>query len=210
VAWQQPGFRRAYGSEAPGTTMRNLLGQLDGTKNLAPGTAAFDAAVWLGDAAGWLAGGTSLVIRRTKLHLDKWDRLDRTGREAAVGRRLGNGAPLTGTDEHDEPDFAATTPIGFPVIAEFAHIARARPSQPGEVIFRRGYNYDHGATSTELTDAGLIFTSFQADITTQFLPIQTRLAEFDLLNEWTTPIGSAVFAIPPGATEGGFVGETIL
>lgn len=44
----------------------------------------------------------------------------------------------------------------------------------------------------------------------QFVPIQNRLDELDLLNEWTTPIGSAVFALPPGCSEGGFIGETLL
>ena len=43
----------------------------------------------------------------------------------------------------------------------------------------------------------------------QFLPVQHRLAELDLLNEWTTPIGSAVFAIPPGCEEGGWIGEQL-
>ena len=36
------------------------------------------------------------------------------------------------------------------------------------------------------------------------------LDELDLLNEWTTPIGSAVFAAPPGCAQGGFIGETLL
>jgi dye decolorizing peroxidase len=31
-----------------------------------------------------------------------------------------------------------------------------------------------------------------------------------LLNQWTTPIGSAVFAIPPGCQEGGYIGDTLL
>jgi deferrochelatase/peroxidase EfeB len=38
VRWVQQGFRRAYGSVAPGTTMRNLFGQVDGTANPKPGT----------------------------------------------------------------------------------------------------------------------------------------------------------------------------
>src|SRR5690606_30287590 len=33
VRWRQQGFRRAHGTEAPGTTMRNLFGQVDGTSN---------------------------------------------------------------------------------------------------------------------------------------------------------------------------------
>jgi dye decolorizing peroxidase len=30
-----------------------------------------------------------------------------------------------------------------------------------------------------------------------------------MLNQWTTPIGSAVFAIPPGCAKGGYVGQQL-
>jgi len=79
-----------------------------------------------------------------------------------------------------------------------------------ERIFRRAYNYEGPPLGNALSDSGLIFTSFQADVDTQFVPIQRRLDELDLLNEWTTPIGSAVFAIPPGCSEDGFIGDTLL
>ncbi|MEV4735703.1 MULTISPECIES: Dyp-type peroxidase [unclassified Microbacterium] len=206
LRWTQQGFRRAYGTERPGTTMRNLFGQVDGTTNPEPGTADFDRVVWAEDA--WLAGGTGMVVRRIRMDLDKWDRLDRSGRDASVGRTLANGAPLTGTEELDEPDFEATTAIGFPVIPQFAHIRRAR-GDGAERIFRRAYNYDQRPVGVEVSESGLIFVSFQADIDRQFTPMQRRLDELDLLNEWTVPIGSAVFAIPPGCREGGFVGETL-
>lgn len=208
VRWVQHGFRRAHGSVAPGTTMRNLFGQVDGTTNPAPGSADFDQVVW--SSAGWLAGGTSAVIRRVHMDLDKWDRLDRSGREQSVGRYLHNGAPLTGSAEHDEPDFAATSAIGFPVIPEFSHVRRARSDGSGERIFRRSYNYDITPAADQISDSGLIFVSYQADVATQFIPIQRRLDELDLLNEWTIPIGSAVFAIPPGCDVNGFIGETLL
>lgn len=208
VRWSQQGFRRAHGTVKPGTTMRNLFGQVDGTTNPSPGTADFDALVWHGE--GWLAGGTGMVIRRTHMNLDKWDRLDRGGRDQSVGRFQSTGAPLTGTDEFDEPDFAATTPIGFPVIPEFSHLRRARSDDPAQRIFRRGYNYDDTPAGDEVSNSGLIFVSFQADVDRQFVPIQRRLDELDLLNEWTTPIGSAVFAIPPGCRAGGYIGETLL
>ncbi|WP_270408783.1 Dyp-type peroxidase [Microbacterium maritypicum] len=207
IRWTQQGFRRAHGTERPGTTMRNLFGQVDGTTNPEPGTEQFDEVVWSAD--GWLAGGTGMVIRRIRMDLDKWDRLDRSGRDASVGRTLANGAPLTGTEEFDEPDFEATTAIGFPVIAPFAHIRRAR-GEGKEHIFRRAYNYDERPAGTEVSESGLIFVSFQADVERQFVPMQRRLDELDLLNEWTVPIGSAVFAIPPGCAEGGFIGETLL
>ncbi|WP_090763131.1 hypothetical protein [Nonomuraea maritima] len=36
------------------------------------------------------------------------------------------------------------------------------------------------------------------------------LSEADLLNEWTTPVGSAVFAVPPGCRQDGWIGESLL
>ena len=206
--WVQQGFRRAHGTTRPGTTMRNLFGQVDGTANPQPGTTGFDEIVW--SREGWMAGGTGMVVRRIVMDLDKWDRIDRPGRDQAVGRFQSSGAPLTGTDEFDEPDFAATDAIGFPVIPEFSHVRRSRSDDSAERIFRRGYNYDDAPPTGTVSDAGLLFVSFQADIDRQFVPLQRRLDELDLLNEWTTPIGSAVFALPPGCAEGGFIGEGIL
>lgn len=208
VRWVQSGFRRAYGTEQSGTTMRNLFGQVDGTSNPAPGSAEFERVVY-GDEStpAWTPNGTSLVIRRISMNLDKWDELDRSGREESVGRRLANGAPLTGTAEHDEPDFAAVTPVGFPVIADFSHLRRARPEDVSQRIFRRAFNYDSVPGPGGVSESGLIFASYQADVHRQFVPIQRRLDELDLLNLWTTPVGSAVFAIPPGCAPGGFVGD---
>lgn len=208
VRWVQHGFHQAYGSYRPGTTMRNLFGQVDGTAGPLPGTEDFDRVVWSDE--GWLSGGTGMVVRRVHMALDTWDRLDRTGREQSVGRYLSNGAPLTGTEEFDAPDFEAKTALGFPVIPEFSHIRRARGDNPRERIFRRSYNYDIPPSGADVSDSGLIFIAFQADVDRQFVPIQRRLDELDLLNEWTVPIGSAVFAIPPGCSEGGYIGETLL
>ncbi|WP_136707475.1 Dyp-type peroxidase [Agromyces sp. H66] len=210
VRWSQRGFRRAAGAEASGTTMRNLFGQVDGTVNPAPGSADFADVVWIGDGPRWLEGGTGMVLRRIAMDLDGWDRVDRPGREFAVGRRLDTGAPLTGEAEHDEPDFGAVSKLGFPVISEVSHLRRSRSDDPRERIFRRGYNYDDAPVGSSVSDAGLLFAAYQADVDLQFVPIQRRLDEADLLNEWTTPIGSAVFAIPPGCAEGGYVGETIV
>lgn len=188
--------------------MRNLFGQVDETVNPEPGTTDFEAVVWSNE--GWLAAGTGLVVRRIAMNLDTWDELDRPGREQSVGRHLSNGAPLTGTREHDEPDFEAVTAIGFPVIPEFSHMRRARSDNPKERIFRRSYNYDDSPSGEQVSNSGLIFASYQADVATQFVPIQRRLDELDLLNQWTTPIGSAVFAVPPGCAENSFIGAGIL
>ncbi len=213
VRWLQRGFRHAHDSVNAGTTMRNLFGQVDGTTNPTPGTDDFERVVWIPN--GWLAGGTSAVVRRIRMDLDKWDRLDRAGREQSIGRYVSNGAPLTSDPERaaaefEMPDFTATTGIGFPVIPTFSHMARARGQNGSERIFRRAYNFVDPPNGQEFSNSGLIFVSFQADVGAQFLPIQRRLDELDLLNEWTTPIGSAVFAIPPGCAADGFVGDTLL
>ncbi|KXK58334.1 peroxidase [Micromonospora rosaria] len=208
VRWVQQGFRRAAGAE-PGHTQRNLFGQLDGTANPRPG-GPLDTAVWVPDGPDWLRDSTTLVVRRISMDMETWDLLGRTDRELAVGRRLDTGAPLTGTDEHDEPDFAAVGPTGLTVIPDFAHLTRARVGEDRLRILRRPYNYDGVPAADGTADSGLVFASYQADIARQFLPIQRRLAEQDLLNEWTTPIGSAVFAIPPGCPEGGWVGQQLL
>ncbi|WP_025617326.1 Dyp-type peroxidase [Salinispora cortesiana] len=208
VAWVQQGFRRAAGAE-PGRTQRNLFGQLDGTANPKPG-APLETAVWAPDGPAWLRDSTTLVVRRISMNLETWDLLGRTDRELSVGRRLDTGAPLTGTDENDEPDFKALGSGGLTVIPDFSHLTRSHVTEDRLRILRRPYNYDGVPSADGTADSGLIFASYQADITRQFLPIQRRLAERDLLNEWTTPIGSAVFAIPPGCPEGGWIGQQLL
>ncbi|WP_425565635.1 Dyp-type peroxidase [Pilimelia columellifera] len=207
VRWVQQGFRRAAGAE-PGRTQRNLFGQLDGTAN--PVGAPLDTAVWTPDGPDWLRDSTTLVLRRISMNLETWDLLGRPERELAVGRRLDTGAPLTGAAEHDAPDFKATGPEGLTVIPDFSHITRAHVTDDRLRILRRPYNYDGTPTAQGNADSGLIFASYQADIARQFVPIQQRLAQKDLLNEWTTPIGSAVFAIPPGCPPGGWIGQQLL
>lgn len=210
VRWAQIGFRCAAGSLPRSATQRNVMGQLDGTANPMPGTPDFATSVWTTDGPAWHRGGTTLVIRRIRVELETWDAVDRRGKEFAVGRALDTGAPLTGTHEYDEPDLAATDALGLPVIDTNAHIRCARAEGDELRIFRRPYNYDGAPGPDGTPDTGLIFASYQANVRRQFLPIQTRLAEADLLNEWTTPIGSAVFAIPPGCQPGGWIGETLL
>lgn len=223
VRWVQDGFRTAAGAEPAGTTPRNLFGQVDGTVDTAAGTPEHERIVWgQGEDAfeSWIQNGTSLVLRRIHMNLDTWDEVDRIGREDAAGRTLDTGAPLTGEHEHDEPDFEATTPVGFPVISDYSHMRRARHPDERVRIHRRVYNYDmpvsgasgfsrHDETEGGVSDSGLLFASYQSDPAQQFLPIQQRLDELDMLNTWTVPIGSSVFAIPPACEPGGFVGEQL-
>ncbi|MFG1608075.1 Dyp-type peroxidase [Actinoplanes sp. NPDC049265] len=202
VRWVQTGFRRSPGVQAPEHTQRNVMGQLDGTAN--PRGAVMDDAVWNPD------NSTTLVLRRIRAEIEKWDLLSVTDKELSVGRKMDTGAPLSGTAEHDEPDFTRLDASGLPAMPDFAHVTRAHVSEPSLKILRRPYNYDGAPDTAGIPDAGLIFAAYQRDIARQFVPIQKRLADKDLLNEWITPIGSAVFAVPPGCAEGGWIGERIL
>ncbi len=205
--WSQSGFHRPANTAPAGMTGRNLMGQVDGTINPEAGTADFDTVVWLPPDAtpDWLRGGTAAVVRRIQMDLTTWGGMDQMAKEEAIGRRLADGAPLTGGSEFTAPDFEATDAHGFPVIGDTAHIRLAHAHQPQERILRRPYNYDDGPQ-----DAGLIFTAYAADPQAQFVPIQRRLAQLDVLNIWTTPIGSAMFAVPPGFAPGEYVGQTLL
>jgi dye decolorizing peroxidase len=210
VRWVQPGFTHGPRTVPPGSTMRNLMGQVDGTANPAPGTPEFDAIVWTRDGPEWVRGGTGLALRRIRMTLDTWDALERGQKEQVIGRTLDTGAPLTGAVETDPPDFEAVGPDGLAVIPEFAHIRMAHSDSPSLQFLRRPFNYDDGLLPDGSPDVGLLFAAYAADLTTQFVPIQQRLAEQDLLNTWTVPVGSAVFALPPGCLPGEYLGQALL
>ncbi len=203
----QAGFAHSPGMVSEGVTHRNLMGQIDGTANPKLNTSDFDDVVWIQDGPQWIQGGTLLVYRRIEMNLDTWDQLGAPAKEEVIGRKLSNGAPLTGEKESDIPDLDARHANGLKVIPEFAHIRRAAPDAPGERIFRRPFSYELPATQAGSANVGLIWTAYQRDIEKQFLPIQRRLEQLDLLNNWTTPIGSAVFAIPRGVAPGEVIGQ---
>lgn len=205
VKWVQKGFLNAAGVRPKDATPRNVLGQLDGTANPTPGGESFADTVWLGRAASRWRGGTTLVLRRIRAELETWDTVDPHAKELSVGRKLDSGAPLTGERETDRPDFTATDDLRLPVIPANAHIRRARDPS-GARIFRRSYNYDEAPDTEGRADCGLLFASYQADVA-QFTAIQRRLDTADMLNRWVTPIGSAVFAIPPGCAAGDWIGS---
>lgn len=208
--WAQRGFRKAVGTDPSGRTQRNLFGQIDGTVNPHEDEVDFDQILYSdGSDQRWMRGGSALVLRRIRMTMDTWEEIDRTSRELSVGRTLDTGAPLTGTAEHDPADFEAVDDLGLPVIPEESHIARARQRNRGEAMLRRPYNYDDPPEGGEISNTGLLFTAYMADPVRTYIPVQQRLAEQDALNMWTIPIGSAVFAIPPGAPEGGYVGQQI-
>lgn len=208
-AWVQRGFVGQAGKNPDTGTTRNLFGQLDGTVNPGRFGVEFDQYVWA-QHAGWFTGGTMLVLRRIAMNLPTWDKLDESDKENVIGRRLESGAPLTGKREQDVADLTAVDDVNLPIIDAGAHIRRAAPMHERERFLRRPFNFDDGLLADGDPNAGLLFAAYAANIETQYIPVQNRVAQHDLLNKWTTTVGSATFIIPPGCQPGGFIGEGLL
>jgi deferrochelatase/peroxidase EfeB len=214
LRWSQQGFGRTSSTSRTQATPRNLIGFKDGTDNIrAEDGPAMERFVWAqpGDGPRWMAGGSYLVARRIKFLFDVWDNTSLEGQQRVIGRDKLSGAPLGARHEYDPVDLAATS-NGKPTIPADAHIRLASPQyNAGQRILRRGYSFSEPTEpgSSEI-DAGLFFVCFQRDPRRQFVPIQRRLAASDALNRHTLHTASAIFACPPGAKPGGFVGEQLL
>jgi deferrochelatase/peroxidase EfeB len=214
IRWSQLGFGRTSSTTAAQATPRNLQGFLDGTNNVhGDDEPTMDEHIWVGtsDDPNWMHGGTYLVARRIRMRIEVWDRSSLGDQEATIGRNKLSGAPLTGTQERDTVDLTALGADGKPVIPLAAHIRLAAPSTNGGIrLLRRGYSFTDGIDSqTGQLDGGLFFVCFQRDPRTGFVPVQTRLAASDALNEYILHVGSGLFAIPPGISQGGHIGETL-
>ncbi len=213
MRWSQLGFGRTSTTSRSQDTPRNLMGMKDGTANIrAEDTEAMDRYVWVGgEGPAWMRGGSYVVTRRIRMLLEVWDRSSLEDQEQTIGRHKYSGAPLGGSDEFDPLDLDAEQG-GTPVIPADAHVRLASAqANDGERILRRGYSFTDGVDESlgEL-EAGLFFICFQRDPEKQFVAIQRRLGGSDALGEYIKHVSSAVFAVPPGARKGGYVGETLL
>ncbi len=219
VRWVQSGF---LPNSKPGETPRNLMGFKDGTNNPSIGDAsAMNKFIWAGDEApAWLRGGTYVVVRRIRIALEHWDHMNLAFQQQTIGRCKYSGAPIGGKDEFDEPDYDATDKDGNPVIAENAHIRLASAvNNDGAKILRRPYSYNNGANFTAERwppwrqdmeyDAGLLFVCYQRDPRTGFIKLFDKMSRFDMMNQFVTHTGSAVFVCPAGAAPGEYIGQRL-
>lgn len=201
VRWSQLGFGRTSSTSQAQATPRNLMGFKDGTNNLKLEEAdQLRDHLWVqpGDGPAWLAGGSYLVTRKIRMHIETWDRTSLREQEAIIGRTKGEGAPIGQGREFDPPDFQAIASDGKPLIAANAHVRLAHPEQNGGVrLLRRGYNFVDGSDGLGRLDAGLFFMAYQRD-PQQFVTVQRRLAATDTLNEYIKHVSSGIFACPPG------------
>jgi deferrochelatase/peroxidase EfeB len=206
--WRQTGFGRAAKTMRRAATPRNLLGFKDGTDNIdGADPRSMARHVWT-RGPDWMAGGSYLVARRIRMRLRQWADLPVGHQERIVGRRKMSGAPLGGKRERDIPKLSLRRGDGTQVIPAHAHIRLAAPSMNGGIrVLRRGYGYDDGERADGERDAGLFFISFQRD-PAQFVALQRMLTtRRDALLEYVVHESSAVFACPPAARAGGFIGD---
>ena len=214
VRWSQLGFGRTSTTSTSQSTPRNLFGFKDGTANVkAEEPDALADHIWVGagddDRAGWLTGGSYLVARRINMTIEVWDRQPLGDQEAFIGRTKGSGVPLSGGEEFTEPDFSMPGSDG-PVIPRDSHVRVVHPDfNGGARMLRRGYNFVDGTDSLGGLDAGLFFIAFVRDPDTHFVPIQNTMAKSDAMMEYLKVTGSALFAAPPGAAAGEYVGEAL-
>jgi deferrochelatase/peroxidase EfeB len=204
VRWSQLGFGKTSSTTPDAQTPRNLFGFKDGTDNIGAGdTALLDKHVWAagGDGSDWMAGGSYLVARRIRMHIETWDRTSLREQEDVFGRTKAEGAPVGEKKERDKPVLARMKPD--------AHVRLAHPdSNGGARILRRGYSFTDGSDGLGRLEAGLFFIAFQRDPRTGFIKIQESLAS-DAMNEYIQHVGSGIFACPPGVKKGGYWGETL-
>jgi deferrochelatase/peroxidase EfeB len=204
IRWSQLGFGRTSSTSRAQVTPRNLFGFKDGTNNLKlEDGEALSTHVWASRADGpsWLVGGTYLVVRRIRMHIEIWDRTTLSEQEAIVGRLKGTGAALGQVNEFDPVDLAVRGPDAEPIVGPEAHIRLAsHQTLSGARILRRGYNFTDGSDSLGHLDAGLFFIAFNRDTRTQFVPMQRALSTRDKMMEYLEHTTSAHFACPPGTT----------
>jgi deferrochelatase/peroxidase EfeB len=202
------------------------MGFKDGTQN--PGATAtpdmparFGDVVWVGsEGPDWMHGGSYLVARRIRISLEHWDRTEVDFQEQVIGRHKVSGAPLGKTGEFESLDLDRMDSDGNPVIPQNAHVRLgAAASNGGAEMLRRGYAYNDGLSFTAerwppwrqgmMYDAGLMFLAYQRDPRTGFIKVFEPMSRLDALNQFVTHNGSGVFACPPGAMPGQYMGQKL-
>jgi deferrochelatase/peroxidase EfeB len=214
IRWAQTGFLSRPSDSA---TPRNLMGFKDGTQ--VPQSP--EKVVWVGDdGPRWMQGGSYMVVRRIRMALEHWDRTSVGFQEQTMGRHKQSGAPLGLKDEFAPLGLERADSDENPIIPEHAHVRLANAANVGAAeIFRRGYSYNDGVNFTAERwppwkqgleyDAGLLFVCYQNDPRTGFIKIFEEMAKLDMLNQFTTHTGGGLFACPPGAREGQFIGASL-
>ncbi|MEU0452249.1 iron uptake transporter deferrochelatase/peroxidase subunit [Streptomyces sp. NPDC006129] len=213
VRWQMNGFNRSPGATAHPMTARNLMGQIDGTRNPKPSESDFDQRIFVPEQGepAWMANGSYAVVRRIRMLLDDWEKLSVKAQEDVIGRRKSDGAALSGGTETTAMDLEKTDAKGNLVVPINAHARITRPDQNGgAAMLRRPFSFHDGIDADGVPDAGLLFICWQADPLRGFVPVQRKLDRGDALSAFIRHESSGLFAVPGGAAEGEYVGQKLL
>lgn len=212
LRWSQLGFGRTSSTSTAQRTPRNLFGQKDGTMNLkAEEPELLDAHVWVGAEQGpaWAVGGSYLVARRINMSIEVWDGVQLGEQERVTGRSKRDGAPLSGGSEFSQPDFTAKGEDGALLVDERSHVARVHPDNNNGVrMLRRGYNFVDGNDAQGRLNAGLFFIAF-VSAPERFAAVHKNMARDDLFVEYLKTSASSVFLVPPGVSDGQYIGQQL-
>jgi deferrochelatase/peroxidase EfeB len=201
--WMLDGFTTAQRDPDPHRSTRNLFAFRDGTGNPpVKDTKMMDDLIWVQRGAGepdFAIGGTYVIVRAIRMHVEFWDRVGMLEQEQMIGRDRIVGAPLGGTHEFENPDYPSD-PKGKRIPLD-AHIRLANPRTErtaDERMIRRGYNFHRGVDEAGNIDSGLLFTAFNQDPERQFVKVQKRL-EAEPMTDYITPVGGGYFFAPRGS-----------
>jgi deferrochelatase/peroxidase EfeB len=205
IRWVQTGYRPIAGD-------RHLLGFSAEEKT--PGMNAPQAqAIWAGkEGQDWMRGGSYVVVRRIRFALEHWDQMPQAYQESAVGEMKHPSKPVgqVQTNGKSSSDNVVTEDNTPP------HLAIVIPGR--DAMLRRSYSYNDGVNFTTERwppwrqgleyDAGMFFVCFQRDPRTGFIAVFRELASHDSrLNQFWTHVGGGLFAVPPGAKQGEYIGQ---
>ncbi len=217
VRWQMNGFNRSPGATSHPMTARNLMGQMDGTRNPKPSEPDFDQRIFVpasgssSENPAWMANGSYAVVRRIRMLLDDWEKLTVAAQEQVVGRRKADGAALSGGSETTAMDLEKVDAKGDLVVPINAHARISRPDQNGgAAMLRRPFSFHDGIDADGTPDAGLLFICWQADPLRGFVTVQRKLDRGDELSKYIRHESSGLYAVPGGAEKGGYVGQALL
>ncbi|WP_323841684.1 MULTISPECIES: Dyp-type peroxidase [unclassified Moraxella] len=199
MKWSQAGFNSF---DSGHQTPRNLFAFKDGTANK---TTMQNPDKWLWIDNGVFQNGSYLVVRLIQMHLETWDRTSLVGQDDTFGRHRASGASIGKTDEFDALDIHAKDDKGNLIVGEVSHAGLA--NRTGLQMLRRSYSYSSGIVRGQF-DAGLLFISFQKN-PMQFSAIQSAFGNKDKMTEYTTHIGSGLFACFGGVTQGEYLGQSL-
>ena len=142
--------------------------------------------VWVqpsSEEPAWTAGGTYLVARAIRMHVEFRDRVGMFEQQNIIGRdRVHRRAARRVADEFQEPALPAR-PARQSHTPERHTAANPRtPVTADQRILRRGYNYDRGIDEAGDLDQGLMFVAFNQDVRRQFEAIQALLVEEPIID----------------------------